>query len=405
MTLSGEPVQKIVFRNEASYPSTTYATFGLYRYPAKFIPQVVAYILKNYSTPGMKIFDPFAGYGTVGVVARLFGCDYELWDINPMLKVLHRISIAKPIRIDITEVIREMKRSTNEFIPEWKNLGYWYDQQVLSLLSKVWGYYYSLNNESLKQFLMIPLLKTSRTFSFDDSQRMKLSKSKRSVENVKAILRSHWEARFFSDLETEMYKLLKGQEDYWKLNPKSVRGTIRIMDTLTGRLRENKDILITSPPYLQSQEYIRQAKMDLFWLGFKQNQINRLSKLEIPYREIKPIKIESDTFEEYRNGIYEPHIQKIFDRYFWGTLGSLTRLQENIMKYMFIFVGHSSTRGRATPIDRIFIEHLEKYGWIHVRTLSDTIVNKRLFDYKINPASKLKDERTSVENLVILKRL
>jgi len=38
----------ILFRNTVSeIPSTTYGTFAIYRYPAKFIPQVVAFILEE----------------------------------------------------------------------------------------------------------------------------------------------------------------------------------------------------------------------------------------------------------------------------------------------------------------------------------------------------------------------
>lgn len=52
----------ILFRNTIpEIPSTTYGTFAIYKYPAKFIPQVIAYVLKNYAHSGMKIFDPFAG--------------------------------------------------------------------------------------------------------------------------------------------------------------------------------------------------------------------------------------------------------------------------------------------------------------------------------------------------------
>ena len=41
--------ENVSFRNLVNIPSTTHATFGLYRYPAKFIPHVVAYILENYA--------------------------------------------------------------------------------------------------------------------------------------------------------------------------------------------------------------------------------------------------------------------------------------------------------------------------------------------------------------------
>jgi len=70
--------RKVLFRDLVQLPSTTHATFGLYRYPAKFIPQVIAYALKTYGQPSMSVFDPFAGYGTVGTMARIQGNDYEL---------------------------------------------------------------------------------------------------------------------------------------------------------------------------------------------------------------------------------------------------------------------------------------------------------------------------------------
>jgi SOS regulatory protein LexA len=397
-------IEKIKFRDTIEIPSTTHATFGLYRYPAKFIPHVVAYILKNYSKPGMKIFDPFAGYGTVGVVSRIYGCDYELWDINPLLKMLHSVSIMNPVKIDINNISEEILHSKEKFIPDWDRLGYWFPEEILPFLFKTWGYYHSLSDSNKKLILAIPLLKTTRYFSYDDTQRQKLSRSKKSQEKIKKLLGSNWETRFFQMFNHEVSKIIKGINEYQMLNPKNVEGIIRNVDTLTQNLIEKKDILITSPPYLQSQEYMRQAKLDLFWLNFPQKKIKELSKLEIPYREVIPIEIKSDTFYECRNQIRETHIRKIFDRYFWGILGCFSHLQEKISKYMFIFVGHSSARGNTIPLDEIFVEHLTNYGWIHEKTLSDTIVSRQLFSYKINPASKRKDKRTAVENLVILKR-
>jgi len=71
--------EKVSFRKLTNdIPSTTYATFALYRYPAKFIPQVIAYTLRRYVHRGMTVFDPFAGYGTVGIVSKTYGLDYEL---------------------------------------------------------------------------------------------------------------------------------------------------------------------------------------------------------------------------------------------------------------------------------------------------------------------------------------
>ena len=399
-------VEKISFRELVDIPSTTYATFGLYRYPAKFIPHVIYHVLEKYTRPETTVFDPFGGYGTVGTVSKIFGNDYEMWDLNPMIGILHPISIMESVCIDIPNIIKEMKNSKEKFIPCWQRHQNWFKKEFLPFLYRVWGYYHSLQDKKTKMVLTIPLLKTTRYFSYDDMQRQKLSKSNRSEKRVEKILASDWKLFFFHMLEKEIIRIQKGQKEYQELHPKKTKCKIRTgIDVMQENLNENKDILITSPPYIQSQEYMRQAKLDLFWLGFSEEKVRELSRLEIPYRNVEPCPIHSSTYEECLNQITEPHIRKIFQRYFWCILGTFTRLQEKINSRMFIFVGHSSTRGRSTPIDVILIEHLSKLGWVHEKTLSDKIVGRRLFAYSVNPATKRKDARTTIENLVILKRI
>ncbi|KPV63401.1 MAG: hypothetical protein AOA66_0877 [Candidatus Bathyarchaeota archaeon BA2] len=397
--------RKVLFRNLANLPSTTYATFGLYRYPAKFIPHVIAYVLENYAQSCMKVFDPFAGCGTVGVVSRIYGYDYELWDLNPLLETLHSVATLEPKKVDVKKLLHQLATSNEEFVPKWSRLYYWFPQEFLPLLYRVWGFYHSMDDEYLKLLLTIPLVKTTRYFSYDDMQRQKLSKSPKSEQRVNLLLTCDWKTKFFKMVEQETEKVIKRIEDHWMLSPKQTEAIVKGgVDTLSMNLTEEKDILITSPPYLQSHEYIRQAKMDLFWLGHSEDEVRKLSKLEIPYRDVEPQPVHSETFSSWRGEIEENHMRKLFDRYFWGVLGALTRLQEKVSPYLFLFVGRASMRGRPVPIDRIFAEHFVELGWVHEGTLIDTIVARRMFSYRINPATKLKDRRTPVENLVILRK-
>jgi len=397
--------KKVSFRDLVRLPSTTFGTFGLYRYPAKFIPHVVAYVLANYAQSGMKVFDPFAGYGTVGVVSKVFGYDYELWDLNPMLEVLHSVATLEPEAVDTKEIVDQMAICKEEFVPDWSRLDYWFPKEFPPLLYRAWGFYHSLHDRYLKLLLTIPLLKVTRYYSLDDMQRQKLSISPISEGRMVTLLTSNWKMKFFEMVERELRKVVRGIADYWTLSPKQTRETVRGgVDSLTTDLTEKKDILITSPPYLQSQEYIRQAKMDLFWLGYSEEKVKALSKMEIPYRDIEPQPIHSKTFSIVRDQLGEKHMQRVFDRYFWGVLGALTRLQENVDSYLFLFVGRASMRGHAVPIDRIFAEHFVDLGWMHETTLVDTIVTRRMFSYRVNPATNRKDDRTKTENMVILRR-
>lgn len=400
------PRQQISFRDEVTeIPSTTYGTFSLYGYPAKFIPQVIAYVLNEYADPGMTVFDPFAGYGTTGVVSGVYGHDYELWDLNPLLETLHKVATMKQPNQDVGNLLSEMRLSNHEFIPDWSNFSYWFPKEFLPFLSKAWGFYHSLTDEEAKLLLTIPLLKITRIFSYDDIERQKLSKSPKSKKRVSRLLKDNWQEIFYTRVGEEVCAITKGVAEHHSLSPKPVRSTVRGgVDTLTMDLAEEMDILITSPPYLQAQEYIRHAKMDLFWLGYPESLIRELSKKEIPYRDVEPCDIKSDVYHKMREEIEEERLLKIFDVYFQGVLGALTRLQERISSYLFLFVGPATLRGRPVPIDDIFLQHFTSLGWTHEITLVDTIVARRMFFYNNNPATGVRDKRMRTESLVVLKR-
>ncbi len=395
----------ILFRNSISeIPSTTYGTFAIYKYPAKFIPQVIAFILKNYAKPGMKIFDPFAGYGTVGIVSRVYGYNYELWDLNPILELIHNTATMKNFKVNLFKLIKEIKNSEIVFIPKWSNLNYWFPEEFISVLSKAWGYVHSLP-DSLKYILLIPLINVTKYFSYSDEKVHKLYRSKYSKEKIEKLLKSNWEREFYNMLEKEIIKLQKKIWEYNKLSPKDVDCEVKVgIDALEVELESEVNILITSPPYLQAQEYIRSTKLELFWLGCDENYIKELSKKEIPYRDVEEIKIYSEKYYEFREKIEEKHLKILYDRYFFSILKIFQKLGEKVTDYMCIFVGPAKIRTTPIPIDEIIIQHLTKFGWKHEITFVDKIVSRVMFESKINPASKKEDSRIKTEHLIILKR-
>ena len=168
----------VSFRDLAPHiPSTTHATFGLYRYPAKFIPQVVSYALHRFGGTGQSVIDPFAGYGTVGTVARTQSNPYELWDLNPLMPTLHNLSIMQPTDVEPNDLIHQLKSHQDRFCPTWSKVDYWHHQAFLPMLGQAWGFYHTLADGGPKSLLLIPLLKATQHFSFNDEKRQKLSQS------------------------------------------------------------------------------------------------------------------------------------------------------------------------------------------------------------------------------------
>ncbi len=395
----------ILFRNTIpEIPSTTFGAFAIYKYPAKFIPQVIAYVLREYAQPGMTIFDPFGGYGTVGIVSRVYGYDYELWDLNPLIKTIHDTAIISKIEMNAWQLLEDMKKSQLEFLPTWSNLAYWFPAEFMPVLAKTWGFVNSLPQESKAMFL-IPLIKTTRYFSCSDEKIHKLYKSKQSKKKIEQLLQTDWQAKFYTMLKKQMETLMKKIGEHNQLNPKSVRCSIKPgVDVLETNLDHEVNIMITSPPYLQAQEYIRSTKLELFWLGYDEDYIRELSKKEIPYRKVKEFEIHSEKYHQCRAGIIEEHLKELYDRYFYSILTVFSNLSQNVKDYMFIFVGPAQIRTTPIPIDDIIVEHLQTLGWYHEVTFIDTIVGRSMFQSKINPASGFADSRMKTEHLIVMKR-
>jgi hypothetical protein len=400
------PKHPILFRKVVpEIPSTTYGAFAFYNYPAKFIPQVIAYVLREYACSGMTVFDPFAGYGTVGTVARIYGYNYELWDLNPLITTIHRTVLLRQPEASIRDnLLRAIKTSKETFIPRWSNLSYWFPDEFLPLLYQAWGLTHALDEEK-KHLLAIPLLKTTRYFSYSDENVHKLYKSKHSKSKISKLLNNEWQAKFYTMLGKEVDRLLRKIWEYNQLQPQAVNGIIKAgIDTLTASLDHEVDILITSPPYLQAQEYIRSTKLELFWLGYEEDYIRQLSKKEIPYRAVSQTTIFSETYHVIRERITEDHLKVLYDRYFHAILHVLATLSNYVSTYMCIFVGPAKIRTTSIPIDNIIVEHMNAHGWQHEVTLVDTIVSRAMFESPINPASGLEDSRMKTEHMIILRR-
>jgi len=397
--------QEILFRNTSTIPSSSFGVFSLYKYPAKFIPQVPAFVMENYAKKGMKVFDPFAGFGTVGYTARLYGLDYELWDLNPLLEYFHSLCEIKPKPLD-KSLIAKIKAHPQEFLPNWKNLSYWHPEEFLPVLSKAWSFYHQSADEYTKRLLLVPLLKLTKHFSYADEKLHKLYRSKHAKEKVERLLSQDCQGLFYAMLEKELQKTLQKLSEYQSKSPQKVACTVKAgVDVLEENLKEPVNILITSPPYLQAQEYIRSTKLELFWLGFTENYIQSLSKREIPYREVPAIEVLSETYHAYRKAIEEKHWLKLYDNYFFAILSTLEKLSQKVLDYMFVFVGPAKVRGQSIPIHEIVCQHLTAQGeWVHERTYIDKIVSRVMFRAKKNPATGLEDERMDREYLVVLRR-
>ena len=374
---------------------TGYLTHAIFAYPAKFIPQVVRYAINTYTKEGDWIIDPFAGSGTVGVEAYLCKRNAVLLDLNLLLNHIMPLKIYsgkdRLDEADLCKLLDDMRESSHPFIPAWSNVTYWYAPEILEVLSRYWGFINNMDGGVYSTIIKSALLKVNRRFSYTKDRTPKLAKSKRKLKVIAELLKENWREQLDEMVYSLSLKTLNNLNDFvmhTKPHQNKVAPEIHWqggVDSSYVAVRRECDALITSPPYLQAQEYIRSTKMDLFWLGHTEAEIQELSRLEIPYRKADR-QIQTETLDKIRQRLTRSDLQKRLDSYFCHTVNAL----ENSMNQLkpnaasCIFVGNPRIDGIIVELWRILAEYFTERGFVFEKVYEDKIKARKLFGARKN---------------------
>ncbi len=398
------PTPKLVsFRKEINEINrSTYLTHSLYYHPAKFIPQIVRFCLNNYCPKKGKILDPFAGSGTMGVEASINGFDSFMIDINPLLDYFYPIKIPIITKEKLEKCYNEAYNLIDNFfiktplkkIKFEEDLEYWYPEKLYNLFVNVWSNFNEIKNKIgnvTRGMLVLSLLKVSKKYSYAEHSMPKLFTSKRKkyfinefikdLNNLDAIITESkknlrvikWAMNNFLDYKKDNLgeiAFFSGEDssefDYFKL-PKI-------------------DCIITSPPYLQAQEYIRTFKLEMMWLGFSREEIKGYLSKEIPFKENKD-KISGAYIEEIRQKIKRDDLLRLYDSYFWYTINVLQKASERLKKggKLCILIGNPKMAGVEVEIWKVIYEYFcYKLRFKYIEIYEDKILFRKLFSGRNN---------------------
>ena len=374
---------------------TGYLTHAIFAYPAKFIPQVVRYAINTYTKEEDWIVDPFAGSGTVGVEAYLCKRNAVLLDLNPLLNHIMPLKIYRGKEIlserHLYKLLDGMRESTHQLTPAWSNVTYWYAPEILDVLSQYWSFINNTDDEIYATIIKSALLKVSKRFSYTEDRTPKLARSKRKLQAIEELLKENWKEQLDEMVYSLSLKTLNNLNHFvMHTQPHQNKVVPEIhwqggVDSSYVAVPRECDALITSPPYLQAQEYIRSTKMDLFWLGHTEEEIQGLSRLEIPYRKADR-QIQTETLEKIRKRLTRDDLQKRLDSYFCHTVNAL----ENSMNQLrpnaaaCIFVGNPRIDGIIVELWRILTEYFRERGFVFEKVYEDKIKTRKLFGARKN---------------------
>lgn len=372
---------------------------------------MVRYCLDHFTKPYEWVLDPFAGSGAVGIECLITQRNATLVDINPITDWLVKAKLLVPREDAGFEMrqllLKSLSYTGKPFIPEWKNLKYWHPSEVVAFLTKLWGYIHYECSSYLKPLLIFAALGVTRLLSYADDQVPKLYKSKRKTRKLNELLAKNWKkiaieqyqkvAENYLNAAFELKKHIKGEKPLVEVHSPQ--------DIETWNPTRNYKLVISSPPYLQAQEYIRSSKIDLYWLGYDDKKIRELSKVEIPYRTAKG-KVHTPTLDAIRDDVIKlgrTDLIKLFDSYFYFVLTNFLKVSRNLLPEgrLCIFVGSPTISGINVPLWKIICEYFKEHDFVEENVFEDRIVARKMFGYRnnLNPNGILS------EYLTILKRI
>jgi hypothetical protein len=264
-------------------------THGLFRFPGRFHPPLVAYLLEQH--PDAKIIgDPMVGSGTVAVEASALGKDGIYSDIDPLSCLLTRakstpvdaiwlnkaiesiIVDAQPFAksgISIEEAVRyvnDLESNTDFRSPP--NVFHWFEPYIVVNLCKTLQALSRIDCSSeQKDALLAVFAGVIRRISRADPN----TSSGLEVTKVRLLA---LEKGLSFDIANELRKKAKllsnGYNELSKISmvkPEIIQYDAKNWSSLCNARNKWPDLIITSPCYISAIEYWRRHKLEYCWLG------------------------------------------------------------------------------------------------------------------------------------------
>jgi site-specific DNA-methyltransferase (cytosine-N4-specific) len=106
---------------------------SIHPYPAMFHFLLVGRFIRDLSSEGELILDPFCGSGVSAVEALLMGRNYVGYDINPLAVLIAKVRttpISTEKALKLLKLI--LKHDVKECeVPSFPNIEYWFDEDVI----------------------------------------------------------------------------------------------------------------------------------------------------------------------------------------------------------------------------------------------------------------------------------
>ena len=240
---------------------TAMYTHTIHRFPGKFVPQVARELLHLVGATGQSLIgDPFCGSGTSLVEASVAGIPTVGMDFDPLAVLICQVKTMVLSPRQLTEVKGYWDEQIGMANPHQledavPNLYHWFKPDTAKQLEFIKQKAMRLEDEALRLFSLVVFSSIIRRVSNADDQTQKTYVSgtlQKSPPAPSELFRSAFD------------RAVRGMESYALAQKAAV--TIRRADARNWHSHKKLDGIITSPPYIDSIDYVYNQLLEYFWL-------------------------------------------------------------------------------------------------------------------------------------------
>lgn len=418
----------------------------IHYYPGKIFPYIPIFLLSldELCSPSGIVLDPFSGSGTILLESIINPVDKRnVWgvEINPLGRLISKVKTT-PLNIESTRNIlkqilyynRSLSNSISLPIPKFKNINIWFSEKAIKELAKLrlsiedlkternhkdffWLCFSSVIRKVAKADPFIPPPVLLKPYKYKDNHKK--------YKYVQNFLKNAEDPDVIAIFETVVEKNLKSisvlnnikdvkskkikANIIWddakdiKLSRLAERGKVIKTSNIRPLDSNSINLIITSPPYLTAQKYIRTHKLELLWLGLlTEKELQILDKAligteKVSLREIdfnKHIGIKSiDNLIKWGIAI-SPERAALVYKYFQDMQQAISEMYRVLKDnaYVILVVGNNTVLKRKVKTYRLLTDLAVSIGFREILVLKDNIRGRGMITKRHNSGGLIKEE-------------
>lgn len=390
-------ISDITFKNSKSIPFQRW-----YPYAEGYSPDFVTSIISKYITESGLVYEPFAGTGTTIFASDSMGFSTIYSEINPVLQFLIDVKLRVltlspsariPLAKELVAISNDLlKFNTKEdiiirenYLSVFKHSVYFSDENFSQILSAK-AFIRKLKTGIVKDLITIAAISSLIPSSYLKKQGDLRFKTKKEIEKGIPLF-----SQVFFDKVNIIVDDLNNSKDLYISHSHSF-GVPNAKNIADADIHVPISYVITSPPYLNGTNYIRNTKLELWFMEYLTSDkdlrhfrneiltsgINDVKKSEsIEFNIEDYSKILKTTIERLEDSAYDVRIPQMAKAYSEEMYGFFRDLRPKLANgaQIFIDLGDSAFNNIHVKTDLILIELLQSLGYRLVK--NETLRERR----------------------------